>query len=122
MEHNRTVFAVPGAVWNPLSWGPNELIRDGAVPVTDADNIIEELFGILPRGSEPDPIKRPVLTHNEEVLLKLLEHDSAQHVDDIARLGHMTASKALPVLLELEIKGLAVQLRGLRFLLAEGNV
>jgi DNA processing protein len=120
MEQNRTVFAVPGAVWNPLSSGPNRLIRDGAVPVTRADDVLEEIFGIAPRGRAPDA-QRLLLTHDEDILVGLLDYDSAQHVDDLARLGQMPISKALPVLLELEMKGLARQLRGLRFLRAGGN-
>jgi hypothetical protein len=82
--------------------------------------VLEEIFGIAPRGRAPDA-QRLLLTHDEDILVGLLDYDSAQHVDDLARLGQMPISKALPVLLELEMKGLARQLRGLRFLRAGGN-
>ena len=114
-DQNRTVLAVPGAVWNPLSAGPNGLIRDGATPVMSADDVLEELFGIMPRSGAGRGGSQPPLSRVEEVLLAILDYDSARHIDEIARLCRMPASKALPVLLDLEMKGLAVQLRGLRF-------
>jgi DNA processing protein len=120
-EQDRTVFAVPGAVWNPLSWGPNHLIRDGAVPVTCAEDILEELFGISPPGQKPDSPVGDRLSWSEEVLLEFLDYDSALHVDDLARLAGMRTSEALPVLLQLEVMGLVLQLRGLRFLRAGGG-
>jgi DNA processing protein len=45
-EQGRTVMAVPGAVDNPASGGCNALIRDGAVLVRDADDILAELNGV----------------------------------------------------------------------------
>lgn len=121
LEHNRTVFAVPGAVWNPLSFGPNELIRDGAVPVRNAGDILEEVFGIVPREAKSEALASPRLTDVEGALLRLLDHDVAQHADDLARLAGLSSSEALPALLGLEIKGLATQIRGLRFLRIGGG-
>lgn len=43
MEQGREVFAVPGQIDNPLSAGPNRLIRDGARLVTSIDDVLEEL-------------------------------------------------------------------------------
>jgi DNA processing protein len=39
-------MAVPGSVDSPASSGCNALIRDGAVLVRDADDILEELRGV----------------------------------------------------------------------------
>ena len=44
-----TVGAVPGAPCEPLAEAPNELIRDGAVLIRDAGDVVEELVGIRPR-------------------------------------------------------------------------
>jgi hypothetical protein len=47
MEYGITVFAVPGDVDRETSVGTNLLIRDGAHPVLDPDDLIEELALIL---------------------------------------------------------------------------
>ncbi len=43
LELGKPVFAVPGNITSPLSAGCNELIRNGAVPVTSVQDIFEEL-------------------------------------------------------------------------------
>lgn len=47
LAHGRPVFAVPGDVRRATSEGCNRLIRDGAHPVLDPDDLIEELSLVL---------------------------------------------------------------------------
>jgi DNA processing protein len=57
LAHGRPVFAVPGDVRRATSEGCNRLIRDGAHPVLDPDDLVEELSLVLgpPRaGNEED--------------------------------------------------------------------
>lgn len=42
LEQNRDVFAMPGSVWSEASFGTNQLIKDGAKPVTCPEDILEE--------------------------------------------------------------------------------
>jgi DNA processing protein len=42
-DQGRTVFALPGRVDNPLSLGPHQLIRDGAVLVSSLEDILNGL-------------------------------------------------------------------------------
>lgn len=49
-DHNRPVLAVPGRVDNPLSSGPHQLIRDGAVLVTSLEHILDAL-GPVPESA-----------------------------------------------------------------------
>ena len=43
LEQGRTVFALPGRISDYNSTGTNQLIRDGAIPVTSPEDIIEQL-------------------------------------------------------------------------------
>src|SRR5579864_3646522 len=43
MEFGREVFGVPGNVTQPVSFAPNQLIKQGAKLVTNAEDVIEEL-------------------------------------------------------------------------------
>ena len=66
LEQNRDVFAVPGPITSEMSQGANELIRDGAVPVQSAEQIIEalELFSMVgePRKRRGAPLRAPAPT------------------------------------------------------------
>lgn len=62
LDLGRDVFAVPGAVMNPLSVTPNALIRDGAALVRGADDVLEGLGVALPvaaAAAVPLPIDLP---------------------------------------------------------------
>ncbi|MFL2029319.1 DNA-processing protein DprA [Loigolactobacillus zhaoyuanensis] len=43
LQANRNVLAVPGALWQPLSVGCNQLIAAGARPVLSANDLLEEM-------------------------------------------------------------------------------
>lgn len=42
-EYNRDVLALPGSIFNTTSYGPHMLIRMGATPIRDSDDILEAL-------------------------------------------------------------------------------
>ncbi len=44
LDQGKTIFAVPGNITNPYSQGCNKLIRQGAFPYTEPDDILRELF------------------------------------------------------------------------------
>ena len=44
LEQGKTVFAVPGNITNPYSQGCNKLIKQGAIPYTEPDDVLRELF------------------------------------------------------------------------------
>lgn len=44
LENGKEIFAIPGSIFSPLSAGPHLLILEGAKPVWDGHQILEELL------------------------------------------------------------------------------
>ncbi len=78
MEQGREVFAVPGPIDSPGSFGPHRLLRDGAKLVTCVDDVLEEL-GHLPAAA-PDQ-RGGSIRAAAELKLNDLEHAVLQAID-----------------------------------------
>lgn len=125
-EQGRAVFAVPGSVDSPTSRGTHRLIRDGAVLVQDAREVVEEL-GPLSEPVEVDKLAdpdAPVLTVRDARAMALNEREKEvhglleaqpQHIDDLIARSGLPPSIVSSILLTLEIRGLARQLPGQRY-------
>ncbi|MGC2828516.1 MAG: DNA-processing protein DprA, partial [Candidatus Acidiferrum sp.] len=65
MEFGREVFGVPGNVTQPVSFAPNQLIKQGAKLVTNAEDVIEELptpvRAALVKAEQPEAEQRALL-------------------------------------------------------------
>lgn len=109
-EQGRDVFALPGAVTNPLAAGPHQLIRDGALLVRDADDIATELglnapcdSSVLLQQTDALPADAlPSQAHSQ--LLKHIDF-SPTDIDTIQRRCGLPVYELLPMLLELELSG-----------------
>jgi len=125
MESSREVFAMPRNVTQPVAFGPNQLIKQGAELVASWEDVIEELptpirAELLPVETT-DGVARASLVEQslgpgEKTLYAMLEVDSARHVDDLAEHSGPSSSEVLSSLFELEMKGLVQQLPGKQFL------
>lgn len=125
MEFGREVFGVPGNATQPSSFGPNQLIKQGAKLVTSWEDVVEELP--TPVRAELVPVEaasaeeranlvQQNLAPNERPLYELLGTDEARHVDDLVELSGLTSSEVLAALFDLELKGVIRQLPGKQFL------
>jgi DNA processing protein len=125
MEFSREVFGVPGNVTQPTSFGPNQLIKQGAKLVTSWEDVVEELP--TPVRAELLPVESPSaqeraslvqesLAPGERALYELLSVDQARHVDELLELSGLTSSEVLAALFDLEMKGVVRQLPGKQFL------
>jgi DNA processing protein len=124
IEQNREVFAVPGAVTKDSSAGTNRLIQRGhAKLVMTVEDVLEELPDVTVAepaevdadtvtGTEPDPTGD---LSDEEALLYEALSDTPIHVDALCEETGLDPSTALPLLLQLEFKGLVRQLAGKQF-------
>ncbi|RJO63573.1 MAG: DNA-protecting protein DprA [Candidatus Omnitrophota bacterium] len=120
LEQGREVFALPGAIDSSLSYGTNELIKQGSRLVTSVNDIIEELFGsLLGEQFAPRPLRqcaqeKQMLSKEESFLYNLIS-DTPLEMDEIIEKSHMDIATAAGVLLRLEIKNLVQQLPGKQF-------
>lgn len=111
LEQGREVMAVPGNITSEMSRGPNMLIRQGARPVENAGDVLEELgLDRLFRVARPDaPAVR--VSPEEEAVNNTLSNDPVT-LDHIVERSGLAAQKALAALTFLEMKGFARQLPG----------
>ncbi len=50
LDYNRNVGIVPGSIFSKLSEGPHSLVRDGAMPITSSEDVLELLGFNRPEG------------------------------------------------------------------------
>jgi DNA processing protein len=119
MEQNREVFALPGNLTSPQSFGPNFLIKQGAKLVQSWRDIVEELppdiRSELLIKEDCRPVRKPeldLLSEEETRILDLLKMDEAVQFDKI----HCSSGLGIPqlsaLLLNLEMGGRIRQLPG----------
>jgi len=125
MEFGREVFGVPGNATQPSSFGPNQLIKQGAKLVTGWEDVVEELptpvrAELLPVEAASTEERAALVEENlapgERPLYELLSLDESRHVDDLVELSGLTSSEVLAALFDLELKGVVRQLPGKQFL------
>jgi DNA processing protein len=124
MEFGREVFAVPGNVTQPVSFAPNQLIKQGAKLVTNGEDVIEELptpiRAVLVRAEAPEAEQRNLLAaaslnSSEKKIYDLLSVDDPKAIDDIVERSELNSSEVLATLFDLEMKGIVRQLPGKQF-------
>jgi DNA processing protein len=115
---------VPGNATQPTSFGPNQLIKQGAKLVTGWEDVIEE----LPTAARAELL--PVVTTSEQramlvveslapaelTLYNRLTQDESLDVYDLVERSGLTSSEVLAALFDLELKGVVRQLPGKQFL------
>lgn len=106
LESNRSVFAVPGSVRNPLAEGPNELIRTSqAGLVTEVRHVLEDIAPTLVWGDDSgserfgQPLANPV---EREVLLFL--DDVPTTLDQLCEELGLTLGEVAMALAALEVR------------------
>jgi DNA processing protein len=117
-DQGREVFAIPGSIHNPMARGCHALIRQGAVLVETAADILSEL-GPLAGVSTPAPVQEEAaaaqqLDGDYRQLLDALAHDPAG-VDALAARTGLTAGEVSSMMLILELQGAVKSLPGGRF-------
>jgi DNA processing protein len=112
-EQGREVFAIPGSPLDPRNEGSNGLLKQGAILVTDAADVIAVLEPILgrlnvsaqePAQDEPTPLDGEP-GEDERGRVTGLLGPTPISIDDLVRMSCSSPAIVRMVLLELEIAG-----------------
>ena len=103
LELGRDVFAVPGEITSGLSAGTNDLLRQGAAPLTSVRDVL---------GVEPEPAARASTVSDAALAVLSLLGDGASGADELTRSSGLSSAEVAAALVELELGGLAAQADG----------
>ena len=107
VEMGKDVMAVPGNIFSPKSKGINQLIKDGAIPVTEP----EDVLNLLKIPSLKESLEEVEFSEAEK---KVVDHIEAEpkYLDEIALATGLTPARLAPILFSLQIKRIIRQLPG----------
>jgi DNA processing protein len=113
LEQNREVFAVPGSPLDPRAAGTNALLKQGAVMVTEAEDVLAvlrpivgrraELPSVEPRIEDGAPPGEP--SPDSRARIVALLGPTPVSADDLIRLSGASTTVVQATLLELELAG-----------------
>lgn len=116
LDQGREVFAVPGHPFDPRAGGTNHLLRDGAILIRNAEDVVEALGPLagVDRAAipQPKPASRPTMAirdkpdprATEARILSLLSATPTDE-DQLIRDLDLPAATVGPILTELEMMG-----------------
>jgi len=105
LDQNRNIMAIPGNIDNIQSSGTNNLIKQGAIPVTSAQDILEVL-GVNQKASKLQQYKAQNTA--EEKILNLIRNGTYSS-EDIHLKSELNIVEFNSTLTMLEIKGVVEQ-------------
>jgi DNA processing protein len=104
----RCVAAVPGRVTSTVARGTNNLLKDGATPISGTEDVLDELFGVGVRTTG-DPSAQPSGPDDPALGAVLAAADAHDSVEAIADAAGMTVAQARAALGRLELDGYLVR-------------
>lgn len=105
LDQGKEIFAVPGNITSPLSAGCNQLIKNGANPLTSVEDLLDFLI--------PDRFEKQTQlfkgdTREENVILEFLSKNGTTSSDTIIKQTKLSASEFNQAITILELEGLVL--------------
>lgn len=108
LRQNKEVFAIPGNITSPQSAGCNALIRQGAIPVTKVEDILE----VIAPNIEPEQTQFVLGDTPDEVAILELLQSGLRDGDEMLQQSKIEPTDFNQTLTMLEIKGMIKPLGG----------
>lgn len=111
-DFGRDVFAVPGDIFSPKSVGCHNLIRDGAILITGAQDVLEQYnFEKIPATEEKILTAKPIeLNEIEKKIFDIIPAGEYITLDEILmQIDDIDASEISSIMIELELKNCIVE-------------
>ena len=122
LECGREIFAVPGSITSPQSFGPHALIRQGAKLVAGWQDIVEELPHAIrerifaPLVAQMQAAPEPRLEGSEAKVWKALSLQEPTSIDTLLAKLPLSTSEVYSALLALELAEHVRQLPGKKYI------
>ena len=112
-DQGREVFAVPGNITSPGSKGTNRLIRDGAQPLLNPEQVLEALELTMVAEQRTARVVLPA-DAVEAQLFDVLGREPL-HIDEIRTKTEIPIEKVTATLALMELKGMVRQVGGMQY-------
>jgi DNA processing protein len=112
LDQNRDVYAVPGSIFEEKQAGTNELISQGAYPLTDAEGLLDQL-GLAAEEACENPVLLQFDNDEEKKLYEFLKE--ALDLDALCQKSGLQTSQVNQTLSMMELKGMVRSVQGRRF-------
>lgn len=111
LEQGKDVFAVPGNINSLYSKGTNKLIKDGAIPLLEIDDVLDEVYQLrdLYKENINDSINYSEFSDDEIKIIDILKEEPT-HSDLLAIKTGYNISSVMGILTGLELKGVIKEL------------
>ncbi len=110
LDYNREVGALPGSIFSLQSYGTNQLIRQGATPITSSSDIFE-MLDLKSETDEAPTLDLNLLSPAEKVIVDLLIIEPLPR-DELIRRSERPTNEINVLLATMEIKGLIKEALG----------
>jgi DNA processing protein len=110
-EQGKIVFAVPGPITSQMSKGSFRLLKQGAILVQSAEDVINALEFKTKNLKSKATTMNLKLSKDEKRIIDALENESMTR-DEISMRTKISPSKLAIILSEMEIKGLIKNMAG----------
>ncbi len=110
LDYNRIIFSVPTNITNQLGRGNNLLLKEGAYPLTEVNDIFREIPFLKSSKINKLEDSNINLSEKEKLILKNLYKPT--HIDELVSITELEYTELIELIVEMELKDLIINENG----------